>query len=139
MNSKQVKAHRRRARQKLKKTKTTLLETPKIILNYTSPSSMSLLLLNKLVSFDYFTLDSTGFILRPLHGIVLKSTSIGNDDDKDDDEIITIRIINNPDHLTTCTIPNKRIESLMMSQQSQKDILTINRSTLLNLNFQLLN
>lgn len=125
MNSKQLKAHRRRARQKLKKKpKQAAAETAQAPDTPQAQAQSRSLLLNKLVSFDHFTLDSSGFVLRPVRGIVVKCTA----EDEDGDQVLTIKMEQDGPAST-----NKRIEALMRPQEAQDPTLfTAARSALLN-------
>lgn len=124
MNSKQLKAHRRRARQALKKKgqseKGQSEEGQSEEGSQTHDTQITHSILNRVVSFDHFTLDSTGFALKPVRGLIIKSAHINNE------EVLTIKIIDQDPFSSGRT--NKRIESLMMSQ----DTITASVGSLLN-------
>ena len=118
MNAKQLKAQRRRARQQLKKKQSTPNRPPPRAPSSSSSSSSSSSplphsLLNKLVSFDYFTLDAQGFTPMALHGRVVASQ----------DEVLTIELADRGP-----LARNRRVQALMGSP-----LLTVPRSALLNL------
>lgn len=125
MNSKQLKAQRRRAHQKQKKHSTFVpreqLELESLIIPYPS-------LLNRKIEFDQLALGPGGVLLKPVQGVIIKmevekssqDTSIVNN------EIFTISLLNTPKKI------NKRAQALL---GNDKDILRLPRSELFNFRF----
>ena len=130
MNSKQLKAKRRRSRQKLNKLK---LKSKSLELQNLNdlhppllPESNSRSLLNKLVSFDHFTFDSNGVLYRPVHGIIIKTSESDTTDTTDiggNDQVLTIKIIDNLQ-------VSRRAEALLAA--SNESVITATASTLAN-------
>lgn len=124
MNSKQLKAQRRRAHQKQKKHSTFVpheqLELESLIIP--SPS-----LLNRKIEFDQLALGPGGVLLKPVQGVIIKvevekshDTSIVNN------EIFTISLLNTPKKI------NKRAQALLGNDNY---ILRLPRSELFNFRF----
>lgn len=134
MNSKQLKAKRRRTRQKVKKQQSRNNCPPQLIPIERLPSDVVVVvdsILNKRVTFDYFCMNSDGILLKPVIGIVLKKGIIEQDSDDADAEVLTIKIIEN----FNCN--NKRIEALLStSEKSDPSVITVTRSSLINFKLQ---
>lgn len=99
MNSKQLKAQRRRARQKQNKCKSKQPETTEI---HKDPPS-NCLWLNKRIQFDQMALNSNGISLKTFYGTIVKVDLCSDDFN---DPIITVLMDEN-------TTKSKRIEALL--------------------------
>ena len=127
MNARQLRAKRRRHRQKQKKLSTrqdictaaaavaaTVAATTQTQLSPPPPQS----LLNKRVTFDYFTFDSTGVILITLTGTIIKI------DTSSSEELLTILLDHNEQQTS-----NKRTLSLF---GAESNLIEATASSLLN-------
>lgn len=133
MNAKQLRAKRRRERQKRNK-KLKFRDVGKISSdnknynpNVQSPSPLSLL--NKRVTFDHLTFDTTGFILIPLTGTIIKLSNLSNISSPNcSDPLLTILIDSHHNHQQQ-RHNNKRTESLLGAEDG---VIEATASSLLN-------
>lgn len=135
MNAKQLRAKRRRERQKRNK-KLKFRDVGKISSdnknynpNVQSPSPLSLL--NKRVTFDHLTFDTTGFILIPLTGTIIKLSNLSNISSPNcSDPLLTILIdSHHHHHHQQQRHNNKRTESLLGAEDG---VIEATASSLLN-------
>lgn len=138
MNSKQLKAQRRRANQKLKKSshsdsrglRSAIHRDNKIIDNDQSDpisfiQSQSLLL--REIEFDQLTLGPCGVFLKPMQGVIIK-VEVTDSNINSSDAVLTISFLNAKPSKNI----NKRSQALL---GLDSDILRILRSELINLRF----
>ena len=125
MNTKQLKAKRRRTRQKLNKSQHSphSQHSQPAKPTQTRPLSDCHPFLNKRVSFDHFSLDSNGVTLKPVHGIVIKTAP------SEQEEFLTIQLIDGGEASTV----SRRVEALMSnSSSSSSSLITATPSSLIN-------